>query len=82
MTIKDDSELQHVFAHLWNAVDQLARGNNKAALYELDSIEGLVFFNDEADRLRHLEGINYGDEGKEPMPKSTPETAGAEAATD
>ena len=74
MTIKDDSELQHALAHIWLAVDYLARGKNKAALYELDSIEGLIFFNDEAERLRHLEGIDYGKASGEPMQEPKTET--------
>jgi hypothetical protein len=79
MSIKDDSELQHALAHIWNAIDHVAKGEKAAALYELDSVEGLIFFNNEAERLEHLERLNYGEE-KEPMPGSATEAAHEEAS--
>ena len=72
MSVKEDSELQHVLAHLWLALEAVAKGEDKAALYELDSIEGLIFFEDDDDRLDHLERVNYGDEKTEPLPEAEP----------
>ncbi len=81
MTIKEDSELQHALAHLWLAVDHLVRGEEKAAAYELDSIAGLIFFDDDAQRVEYLEAVKYGEEEpetktSEPLPES--ETAEAD----
>lgn len=68
MAIKEDSELQHVLAHLWLALEAVAKGENNAALYELDSIEGLILFDGDDDRLRFLKGIDYGGT-RETMPE-------------
>ena len=48
MTIKKDPELQHVLAHLWNAIDFTARGESTAAEHELESIAWLIFSDDDA----------------------------------
>ena len=74
MTIKEDSELQHVLAHLWLALDHLARGETKATLYELDSIAGLIFFDDDAQRVDYLEAVNYGEEATTKTPEPLPES--------
>lgn len=74
MSIKEDAELQHVLGHLWLAIEHAARGENNAALYELDSIEGLIFFNDPEDRVAYLERLNYGE--AEPLQRSTTPTTG------
>jgi hypothetical protein len=71
VSIKEDAELQHVLGHLWLAIDHAARGEGNAALYELDSIEGLIFFNDSEDRVAYLERLNYGK--AEPLQRSTTE---------
>ena len=70
MSIKDDAELQHVLGHLWLAIEHAARGEGNAALYELDSIEGLIFFNDPEDRVAYLERLNYGEEKPMQRPKA------------
>jgi len=74
VTIKEDPELQHVLGHLWLAIEHAARGEDNAALYELDSIEGLIFFNDPDDRVEYLERLNYGK--AEPLQGSTTPTTG------
>jgi len=74
VSIKEDAELQHVLGHLWLAIEHAARGENNAALYELDSIEGLIFFNDPDDRVDYLERLNYGK--AEPLQRPTTPTPG------
>lgn len=74
MSIKEDAELQHVLGHLWLAIEHAARGEGNAALYELDSIEGLIFFNDPEDRVAYLERLNYGE--AEPLQRPTAPTTG------
>jgi hypothetical protein len=68
LIIKDESELQHVLAHLLRAiqfnaeaVSYLADGLHEqampviqAAQYECDSIEGLVAFDGDEDFVRHF----------------------------
>lgn len=71
MSIKEDSEVQHALAHLWLAVDYLAKGEPEAARYELDGIEGLIFFADEHERLTYLRGK---DNGQKSMPGPTQTT--------
>jgi len=70
LSVKEDSEVQHVLAHLWLALEHLAKDEKKAALYELDSIAGLIFFDNDAERVAYLETVNYG---KEETPPETPE---------
>lgn len=60
MRIKQHSEIQHALAHFWIAIDYLLKGEVEAARYELDSIEGLIFFDDEQDRLKQLKGDHHG----------------------
>lgn len=74
MSIKEDAELQHVLGHLWLAIEHAARGEGNATLYELDSIEGLIFFDDPDDRVAYLERLNYGK--AEPLQRSTAPTSG------
>lgn len=79
MSIKEDAELQHVLGHFWLALEHLARGEDTAALYELDSIEGLIFFDDADDRVAFLERIDYGK--AEPLQRPTTPTTGEEEET-
>lgn len=74
MSIKEDAELQHVLGHIWLALEHLANDQNKAALYELDSIEALIFFDGPEDRVDYLERIDYGK--AEPLQGSTTEETG------
>ncbi len=77
MSIKEDAELQHVLGHLWLAIEHATQGDNAAARYELDSIEGLIFFDDPDDRVAYLERIDYGK--AEPLQRSTTEETAGEA---
>ncbi len=74
MTIKEDAEVQHVLGHMWLALEHLAQGDQAAARYELDSIEGLIFFDDPEARVAFLERIDYGK--AEPLQGSTTEETG------
>jgi len=49
ISIKMEPELRHVLAHMSYAIEALAKGNLGEAQYEIESIKGLVFWdNDEA----------------------------------
>jgi len=49
ISIKEHAELRHALAHMYYAIQALAEGHAAEALYELKSIEGLVFWDsDEA----------------------------------
>ena len=72
MTIKADPELQHVLGHLVNAIRYTSQGDHEAARYELDSIEGLVFFDTDEAFVGHARGLEHGNEEKEPLQKSEP----------
>ena len=78
MTIKKDPELQHVLAHLWNAIDFTARGESTAAEHELESIAGLIFWDDDDHFVEFTRGDNDGKEEAEPMQEAEPETDEAE----
>jgi hypothetical protein len=57
MTIKADPELQHVLGHLSNAIRYTSQDNPEAARYELDSIEGLIFFDTDEAFVGHARGL-------------------------
>lgn len=42
--IKSEPEIQHVLAHFALAILALTKGNRCEAIYELNSVDGLVFF--------------------------------------
>jgi hypothetical protein len=44
LIIKEKPELRHVLSHIMLAIQALSNDNKEEALYELESIEGLVFF--------------------------------------
>ena len=44
ISVKEHPELRHVLAHLYYAIEALSSGHSGEALYELRSIEGLVFW--------------------------------------
>lgn len=46
VVIKQNAELRHTLAHLFNAIECLIDGNTAAAQYELDEIRGLIFVED------------------------------------
>jgi hypothetical protein len=72
ITIKKDSELQHVLAHLWNAVNYAAKGQPEAAEYELDSIAGLIFFDSDEEFVGFTRGDDNGEKKAEPMQEPEP----------
>jgi len=55
MSIKEQPELRHVLAHLALAMDSLANGHPKDALYELENIHGLIFFASDEEQVRVAE---------------------------
>ena len=55
ITIKNHPELRHVFAHLALAMDSLANGHPADAMYELQSIHGLIFFDSDEEQVRVAE---------------------------
>ncbi len=59
MTIKADPELQHVLGHLSNAIRYTSQGDNEAARYELDSIEGLIFYDTDEAFVGHARGLEH-----------------------
>ena len=60
MSIKEDSELRHVLAHIMMAIKASAEGNHKTALYELDAVEGLIMWDTDEQMNDYLEDIDYG----------------------
>ncbi len=56
ISIKKNPELRHALAHMYYAIECLTRGKLDAALFELESIEGLIFWDDDRDMERSLEG--------------------------
>jgi hypothetical protein len=62
INIKEEPELRHALAHITYAIRALAEGNKAVAVYELDQIESLVFWEDDEHMTKHIEGINYGKE--------------------
>ncbi len=80
MTIKADPELQHVLGHLSNAIRYTSQGDNEAARYELDSIEGLIFYDTDEAFVGHARGLENertqtdteGGEAKSTLSKAEP----------
>ncbi len=60
LRIKDHPELRHVLSHLHGAIDAMARGERETAQYELESIEGLIFFEDDDEMTQYLKGAADG----------------------
>lgn len=60
ISIKEQAELRHVLAHIVYAIKALAEGNDNEAIYEVDQVEGLIFWEDDESMTKHLEAINYG----------------------
>ena len=63
--IKDESELRHVLAHMFEAIRMAAKADEEAALYELRSIEGLVLFDGDEDFRRYVNGMSKSNETEE-----------------
>lgn len=59
INIKDHPELRHALAHIYYAIEAVSQGNCKEARYELESIEGLIFWEDDEHMTRHLEGKKH-----------------------
>ncbi len=59
ITLKQLPELRHVLAHLMIALEELALGHRKAALYELRQCEGMLLWKGDRDfrRWAEKEGI-------------------------
>ena len=67
IVIKADPELRHVLSHMILALRALAEGHPRVAQYELQQIEGLVFFesDDDASLEAWLERRVGGHDGEE-----------------
>ena len=59
LSIKEHPELRHALAHLYYALEALARGDKSEALYEIRSIEGLIFW-DTDEKMTHYSERKYG----------------------
>lgn len=55
MNIKEEPELRHALAHIYYAIEALSNGHAAEALYELKSIEGLVFWDSDDDMTKYTE---------------------------
>lgn len=58
MSIKEDSELRHVIAHIINAIRASAEGRHEVALYEIDAIEGLVMWDNEDQMTSFIRSLD------------------------
>ena len=68
ISVKEQAELRHILAHMIYAIRANAEGHHAEAMYEVDQIEGLVFWDDDESMTKHIEGIKYGlqqEEGQE-----------------
>lgn len=57
MSIKEDSEIRHVLAHIMMAIRANAEGNHKTAIYEIDAVEGLVMWDNEEQMNNYIEDL-------------------------
>lgn len=60
ISVKSQAELRHILAHLIYAIRANAEGHHAEAMYEVDQIEGLVFWEDDEAMAKHIEAIDYG----------------------
>ena len=58
ISIKDEPELRHALAHMYYAIEALSKGNKREALYELKSIESLIFWEDDEHMTAYVESNN------------------------
>lgn len=56
INIKEHPELRHALAHMFYAIRSLVEGHPAEADFELDSVEGLVFWEDDDHMTRAIEG--------------------------
>ena len=57
IVLKDEPELRHVIAHMFEAIRMAGKGDEKAVLYELRSIEGLILFDGDKDFQEYVNGL-------------------------
>ena len=60
--LKDEPELRHVIAHMFEAIRMASKGDEAATLYEINSIEGLVLFDGDDDFRRYVDGLQRQNE--------------------
>lgn len=71
--LKQLPELRHVLAHLMLALEELAEGETKAALYELKQCRGMLLWKGDADFRRWVRKENLRmAEKKRPRPRPKP----------
>jgi len=57
ISLKREAELRHALAHLYYAIEALAKGAKGEAIYELKSVEGLIFWDDDDDMTRSTQWL-------------------------
>lgn len=60
ISVKEQAELRHILAHIIYAIRANADGHAAEAHYEVDQIEGLVFWDSDEDMTKMLEKMQYG----------------------
>ncbi len=73
ITLKQLPEFRHVLAHLMLALEEVAEGHSKAALYELRQCRGMLLWKGDQDFRRWVrrEGLKMA-EKKKPRPRPKP----------
>lgn len=64
ISIKEHPELRHALAHLYYAIEALSRDSKAEAIYELKSIEALIFWEDDEHMTRFVESLKRKDDEK------------------
>ena len=72
ITLKQLPELRHVLAHLMLALEELAEGDSKAALYELRQCRGMLLWKGDADFRRWVKKEGLMRYKKKPRPRPKP----------
>lgn len=54
INIKEHPELRHVLVHLKYAIDSLIKGDPQTAAYELESIEGLIVWDNDSQMEEYI----------------------------
>lgn len=62
LIVKDEAELRHVLAHMFEAIRMASKGDEEATLYELRSVEGLVLFDGDDDFRSYINGMSRQEE--------------------
>ena len=63
IVLKDEPELRHVIAHLFEAIRMAGKGDEAACWYELKSIEGLILFDGDDDYQEYVNDLQRSKQG-------------------